>query len=1162
MRTTRVSFGAVLVMLLSAGTMGAQTFHGGLRGEVRDVNGVLPGASVTLTNEETAISRETTTNDVGQFAFTAVVPGTYTLTAAIAGYRTHESQGIRIGTQQFITLDVTLEIGVIEESITVTGESPLIETSNASTGSVLDRKVLESLPSPGRNAFLMGVTVPTLIASGDAQFNRQQDQTNASLVSLGGGPRRGNNYLLDGFPITDMRNRSVVNPTIEALEEIKVQVHTYDAEMGRTGGGVFNVTSKSGTNDFRGTGFFQTRPTALLEQNWFLKQQGVPKVDQYYRLYGSGIGGPIVRGRTFFWTAMEGYRSLSTRNGSLRYPTSLERAGDFSQSFDRNGNLIVIYDPLTTTTDPATGELVRAPFEGNRIPAGRINPVAAAIAGFIPRPDQDVSNGAPNYVRTAEIVDRADMVTGKVDHKFSDRVSLSGTYLWNRTDEPFAVFWDDNLFGSPSWKLDRKINVVVVNNSYILDDRTVVTLRGGWNRFEDNCSIPHDFDPGTLGFNQTFLNSMQFRKFPQIGMDDFGWIGGVTGNDVIGWDSRNDIEWYSWGVNGTVSRLIGRHTFKLGADFMNMGLNTQAWGQSSGRFDFTRNFTQGPNPVTPAAASGLSFADFLLGFPSSGSAPVSNPTEVFFRYYSAYIQDDFRVSSNFTLNYGLRLEHEQGLREKEDRMVVAFDQNAVSPLNGLVSLPDGRQLMGGLVYAGQNGAPRHQGDPPAVKASPRVGAVYAVSPQMVVRGGYGIFWAPWNYPFPSTTNYGQTGYTQITTLQQAFPVPVTSLHNPFPAGLESPTGNSLGLLTGVGGNIAFIDQNKKAPRVQQWSVDVQRELPGQMAVTIGYMGTAGDRLGLGGTIDTAVNINQLDPRHLALGSALLDQVPNPFFGVPGAGGLAGLATIERGQLLRPFPQFRNVNALQVTEGRSRYHALIVQLDKRLSNWWGGRFNYTLSRLMDNQFGETNFYANRPGVPLNVYDLDAEYARSIMDMPHKLVIAPIIELPFGQGRPYLNRGGVADAILGGWSFSAIGTFESGFPLAIGQSPNNSGLFGSGQRPNIVPGVDPKTSGSTTDRLGGWINPAAWEQAPAFTFGNAPRTDPRVRTPFRSNLDLVFNKDFRLGGNKRAQFRAEILNATNTPKFRGFGNTFGTAAFGRITTQAGFMRITQLSVRFLF
>ncbi len=1144
--------GGVVCLALAGGAAG-QTFQGSLRGTVRDPQGVVPGATVTVVNEATNVSRETVTNEVGAYAFPALAPGTYTIRVSMVGYKTVERKGIIIETQRLFTLDVQLELGAIQESITVTGETPLIDTSTASTATMLDRKLLESLPTPGRNAFLIGVTAPTMIRTGDLQWDRQQDQTNASLISLGGGTRRGNNYLLDGFPITDMRNRSVINPSLEAVEEVKVQVHTYDAEMSRTGGGVFNVTGKSGTNEFHGAGLFQTRPTRWLEQNFFLKRQGVPKVDQYYRLYAYGVGGPIVRNRTFFWTALEGYRSMTTRNGSLIFPTDRERRGDFSQSG------VTIYDPLTTRLDPVTGQYVREPFPGNVIPANRINPVAAKILSYVPKPDVDRSDGKPNYVRTAEIVDKAQMMTAKIDHKFTDAVSLSGMYVWNFTREPSGGYWETNLFASPEWRLARDIHIIVLNNNWVLNDTTVMTLRAGWNRFGDNMSVPYPFDPADLGFSRVFLDSIQMKKFPAIFATDYGEVGT---DYLAGWESRDDIRWSSWGFNGTVTKLAGRHSVKLGAEYRILGLDTHIWGQASGSFTFDRSFTQGPNPLNPSASSGNAIADLLLGYPASGSVPITSPLNVFVRYSGGYIQDDFRVSSRLSLNYGVRFEQETGLRERNNRFTVGFDENAVSPLNNRVRLPDGRTIKGGLVYAGVNGAPTEQGDQPPLKVGPRAGLVWSIDDDTVVRGGYGILWAPWNYPYPGTVNYGNMGYTQITYLQQDRLRPFTTLDNPFPTGLEQPAGNSLGLLTGVGGDIYFIDPKKGAPRVQQWSVDMQRQLPGNMAVTVGYMGAAGDHLSVGGTVDSAININQLDPSYLAMGPALLERVPNPFYGVPEAGGFASLSTIERGQLLRPFPQFRNVYKLQSTVARSRYHALVLQLEKRVTGWWGGRFNYTLSRLKDNQFGESNFYSARPGVPLNNYDLEAEYGVSLLDVPHKVALSPVVRLPFGVGRPYLNRGGWIDYLLGGWEIAAIVTLESGFPFAVGQTPNNSGLFGSGQRPNVVPGVNPKTSGSTIDRLGGWVNPAAWSLAPAYTFGNAPRTDTRVRTPARKNLDIVFAKAFRTGGSTRAELRIELLNATNTPKFREVVNTFGSRTFGQITRQAGFMRIVQIGARFVF
>ena len=236
---------------------------------MKDSGGVIPGAEVTITNTGTNVSRNTTTNEAGEYNFPNLAPGSYTLKVALQGYRAYSQENLPVGTQQFITLDVTLEVGAVAETITVTGQSPLVETSNASTGTVLDSAALSMLPSQGRAAFMIGNTVPTVVPSGDGQYNRQQDQTNVSLVSLGGGTRRGNNYTLDGVPITDMRNRASAHPSIEALEDMKVQVHTYDAEMGRTGGGVFNTTLKSGTNNWRGTAFLQTRPVWGAANNYF-----------------------------------------------------------------------------------------------------------------------------------------------------------------------------------------------------------------------------------------------------------------------------------------------------------------------------------------------------------------------------------------------------------------------------------------------------------------------------------------------------------------------------------------------------------------------------------------------------------------------------------------------------------------------------------------------------------------------------------------------------------------------------------------------------------------------------------------------------------------------------------------------------------------------------
>jgi hypothetical protein len=1171
---------------------------------VTDANGVVPGATVTLTNEATTVSRDTVTNEVGQYNFPAVPPGTYSIKAQLTGYKTFDRTGVRLATQQFITLDLMLELGTIQETVTVTGESPLIDTSTASVGGTLDREALEALPAPGRNAFLIGVTVPTVNPVGDPQFNRQQDQTNASRVSLGGGGIRANNYLLDGVPITELRGRAIANPTIEAIEEVKVQVHTYDAEMGRTGGGVFNVSAKSGTNTYRGSAFYQTRPVWGQSLNYFTEKEGGTKEssglsDAYYRLYGGGVGGPILRNRTFFWAATEGYRSSTTRGLQYVWPTARQRNGDFSGTTS-GGAPVRLFNPwcrsgAASARCPATGSgsiATGGEFTGAIIPAGHParNTVGVNLLNAWPTQTvggQSISgneDGNPNVSDTARIVDEADMFTLKVDHRVSDNWTITGFYLYNRTNEPgsgimpadFQYVENQAEFFTT---LRRRPHVLAINNTNILNDTTVLTLRYGWQTWQDQTDTA-TYGPGlgSLGFSQTYLSAINpdgLNMFPELLFDDIDDVGG-WGGDRTRWTGP-------YAINATLTKLMGTHSIKAGADFRQLGIKVTTETSANtgglilgGSFSFDRFFTS-----SRAGIGGHEFASLLLGLPVDGSVPFNlGEGEWFTRYYGAYVQDDWRVSPKFTLNYGVRLEHEDGLREIENRQTVAFDQSVTNPIDALVPKAGtalaGRTIRGGLIFAGVDGAPEEQGDLPAIKLAPRVGATYAVNPNTVLHGGFGMFHAPWQY---NATNHGQIGFARRTALNQSAAesdVPITTLDNPFPSGLQRPIGSSLGLLTGVGGNIDFIDQDKGAPIVHQYSIDVQRELAGDMAVTLGYMGATGRDLGFAGTNNVGININQIDPALAtqmfpAAGggwnaAALRQPVANPFFGVPGAGELGARATVPLGQLLRPFPQFGDVNMFERTEGGKRqFHAVTFVLDKRLSrSMWGGRYSYTWSRLEDNQFGEDSAYQTRTAVPQNVYDLDAEYGISNFDSPHRIILAPIVRFP----EPANNA-----RWLGGWSASAIVELVSGSPLnavmSEGVSDANLGLFGGRQRPNAS--GDPNTDGSDGDRVSSADNPdARWFDASAFQnpgagrYGNAPRTDGDARYQFRKNLDLVITKDTRFHGNQNFQIRFEILNLTNTAKFNGSsaGNSVDLTSFGRITSQRGFMRIWQLSFRYAF
>jgi hypothetical protein len=1167
---------ACALTLAFAATSRAQSAQGGLRGVVKDPQGVIPGVTVTLTNESTNTTRETVTNNVGEYSFPAVDPGRYTVKASVPGYKGFERKAVPINVQSFVGLDITLEVGALEETITVTGEAPLIETTNASTGEVLDTKTLESIPTAGRSVFLMANLAPTVQTSGNAHWNRMQDQVGNSAMSMGGGAVRANNYLVDGFPVTDLQNRASTNPSLEAVQDMKVQIHTYDAEMGRTGGGVMNIAAKSGANDFHGAGYGVFRPERFVDELLIPKQLHQPNVPEYWRDGGGGGGGPIVKNHTFFWFAGEKYVDNQPQQSTFLVPTAAELGGDFS-GLTRNGAPFYIKDPLAPGACSSTTGGPRC-FPGNRIPAYRLNPVGVKLASYLPPANTQVDNGSPNFGMTDLLPNKANQLTLKVDHHFNEAVAVSGLWLRQVTHEANSNYNPVNDFVGGSYQLDRVIKTFVLNNTYVLNSSTVLTLRGGYNHFDDNYNLndrngnPLSFNVSTLGWPTSLTDQMSdTQRFPTMA---------ITGYKGTGWTNRQANGYYQYGVNGTLNRLSGAHNFKVGGDYRIIGAQSLNYGASTGTFSFTGGF------------SGNSLADLLLGYPqnstsSPSSVPLNAQLDGYVRYYSGYLQDDWRVNNRLTINYGLRLERETGMMERNNQETVNFDQSAVNPLNGLVKLTDPvtgaqRQILGGLVFAGVNGAPTVQGNQPAIKPAPRVGTVYSISDKTVLRGGWGMYYSPFNYPAAGTTSWGQIGYSATTLVPQGTTTPTVTMSNPFPNGLVQPSGSSQGLLTGAGGDVYFVDPNKGAPRVQQYSVDLQRELPGGMSVSVGYTGLTGRNLSWtgsnAGSTTGYININQLDPKYQTLVADTTKQVPNPFFGVAAAGQFANQATLPLGQLLRPFPQFGNVYMEQSTGAKSQYNAAIVQLRKRVAGLWGGTFSYTYSRLNDNQFGESNYYSSAPGLQNNYvvvpgspyYNPDSEYGRSLLDSPHKLVVAPTVMLPLGQGRKFLSTSRLGDALLGGWSVTPVITLQSGFPIGVSQNQTGqSFLFGNGIRPNLVPGQSFLASGDITDRITAsttdnlYLNKGAFSLAPVNTFGNAPRVLPGVMSPWRNNIDLGISKNVRTPGNTSASVRIEVLNMFNIVQWAAMASSqFGNSSFGQITTQANNMRMIQFTARFQF
>ncbi len=1159
MSNKRLSISLALLALVSLASHGwAQSFYGSLRGSVTDAAGAtVANAKVTLVEESTGVSRAAVTASSGEFVFSNINPNTYTLIVENPGFKKTERKGISVATQQAVTVDVKLEIGDVNQSIQVTEEVPLIETATASQGTVVDRQKLIDLPNLGRNPFMLSRLAPNVQQVGNPAYARMQDQSGSSAIAINGGPVRGNNYLIDGVPITDFSNRAIIIPSLEAVEEMKVQISTYDAEMGRTGGGVFNTLLKTGGNSYHGALMGYIRETEWMGNLFFRNRQGsnadgtprAPRIDSPNRTYAGSFGGKVWipkiydgKNRTFFNLGFEGYRDTQAAAREQYTPTARERVGDFSQTLNSAGAPLLIYDPLTT----AAAGGARTPFPGNIIPGNRIDTVGRNIAATYELPNISGWNGrygSPNLAGGGPLASIADQKFIKVDHQILSWWRANLSYLRYNSDEP-----GENPYPSISspdqWILTRLVDATAINNTITPNATTVIAVRYGFNRFPNiGTQKSQNFNLAGLGFSNAFVRDVPSQTFPNVAMENAYSLGTNNNFNYIH-HSKN------FGIQG--SKFIGKHTIKLGYDYRKLNNDGLDFGNSSGAFTFNNRFTN-LNSTSASTASGADIAGLLLGAPAAATGFVPTKLFQFMVYNATYIQDDWRVSKKLTLNFGLRWERESGLQEANNNLITGFDPEAFNPL----STSSGTPVKGAFYFAGVDGRPTQTSNFEQNKFSPRVGVAYQWNEKTTIRAGWGMFWAPL---IPLGSPFNSEGITALTQPNAAVNgIPQISLSNPFPNGLDKPVGNALGPLTGIGKSITTFAPDAQAGRVQQYSFDVQRQLPGGMMVSVGYSGSISRNITW---TSAGLNVNQLRPEYLSLGSALVASTPNPFFGRGGVSGLAG-ANIERQQLLRPYPQFTGVTYANQSYVRGRYDSMAVQFRKNTSRGLNFLTAYTWSKNYDNAGGGAgnNLNGGNAG-PQNVYDLDAEYGLSYLHSPHRWTNSITYELPFGKGRQFLgNANYLTNLVVAGWSINSVSTIQTGYPLQLFNNTNGNGGFGfARQRPNAT-GIDPAATGSFAQRIDGWLNPAAFTAAPAFTLGNVSRTI-ATRGPGQVNWDISMFKTFEIYEGFKAQFRAEALNAMNTPWFRGPNTAVGNGSFGRITSQGNFPRMLQLGLRLYF
>ncbi|MDX2180325.1 MAG: TonB-dependent receptor [Bryobacteraceae bacterium] len=1128
----------------------AQDFRGTIVGRVTDSTGAsVATARVTATNVETGAVTTTQTSESGDYTLPGLAPGRYSLTVELAGFKKFVREAFTIEVQARPQIDVQLEPGDVQSSVSVSGEAPLLETATASRGGVITGRTLVDLPLNGRNAFALAGLEPGVNFTARGQANgtsllRTTGNGGFSSFTFNGGQFRSNESLLDGIPNAGTDGQVQYVPSVDAASEFKVQTNSYDAEYGRFTGGVFNAAIRSGTNQFHGTLFNFTRNSV-----WNARDPFAATIPQFgYNLFGGSAGGPVLlpkvydgRNKTFWFFNYEGSREGVPRANVATVPTALERAGDYSATRVRSGANVLpvnVYNPYSTRASGTA--FVRDPFPNNTIPASLISPIARRVAAFWPDANAagDAVTNANNFQLSFKdpVFDNGYVM--KFDHRFSDRHAVFFRYSWRE----FGVDRQGTFKNAVSGDIDRrKAPGLAFDDTFTLNPSTVINFRYGLARFttfqqSDNLG----FDMTGLGFPAGFTGQLPVQAIPSF----------TFGNGIAGLSTANKLSRGAEDVHtfrASVSKAISRHTIKTGAEYRILNSNVGSVGaNAAGAFAFDQAFTRGPNPQVAGVNLGHSMASFLLGLPASGSTANNAATADRTNYYGFFVHDDWRVSNRLTLNLGLRYEWEGAYVERYNRMNRGYDLTTASPIAAAARAayaqapipeiaPANFNVTGGLLFAGVGGVPRALSDIDRNNVAPRIGAAFQLNSKTVIRGGYGIF-----YGASTQTGEARNGFSVSTAYvasNDGGNTPANSLTNPFPQGLLAPAGASLGLLTQVGQGIAFTSTDRRQPFAHQYSFGIQRQLPWNTLFDLSYAGSQVRDLPVNQQIAPIPEQFRASAEQTFFSSGrnpLNDAVTNPFFGIITSGPLAA-RTVTRGQLLRPYPHFTSIEAQAVPRGSSRYDALQIKATRRFAEG----FSMTAAYSFTKQLERTRF--------LNQQDTELTKELNEFDIPQRFVVSSAYELPFGPGKKFLSgANGFTRRLVEGMQLNVLYVAQSGIPLTItgAESTGVSAKLGSGEE--------------TVQR---WFNTSAFRQRQAVELVRTSRL-PDVRSAGKNNFDISFFKTTTIAESVKLQFRAEAFNALNRAEYSSPGTVFGTAQFGVVTSTNTFNRQLQLALKLLW
>jgi hypothetical protein len=1113
----------------------AQEFAAQINGVVKDQSGgVVPGAKIVATDIATNVPHTTESNQDGIFHFPALPPARYRVTCSVSGFKTFEQGPITLQVNQIFELNVTLQPGATSEQITVSAEAPPLDTQTASLSQVVTTRSIQNLPLNVRDPMaLVGLTAgvvfgPNFGNGGGSDVGRNFFKSD---FNVGGGRSGTQEILLDGAPDeTSDVNRGVIDPPVDSVQEFSVQTNSFDAQFGRTSGGVVNIITKTGTNEFHGVAYDFERHSVLDANNFFNNRAGLPKVSFQRHQVGGNVGGPIIKNKWFFFGDYEGLRQGYPVTSVDTVPTALQRQGDFSQTFASNGSLIRIYDPSSVIT-LGNGNRQRSAFPGNVIPASRFSPVAVATMAAYPQAN---TAGSPltnqnNYTFSSNSITNSDKYDVRTDATLSQSTRMFVRF--SRQHDVREVPGNMPLPIGGGRNTTDTYTQAVADLTHVFSPRLVGDIQTSFTR-----ALAWQFGT-SLGFNLTSLNlpaayaSAVSPQFPAFNIGDItgtAYVNGPNGGDDIAQIQPRNV----FATKGSLSYQVGKHNLKFGGDWRVLDFNEGQNTTAAGSFVFNRAYTQGPNASQASATSGFGLASFLLGDASSGSVNLVNPISTQGLYYAAFVQDDWKVSDRLTLNLGLRWDVAIGDREKYNR-IAYFDPNIVSSLAGPAGLPN---LRGQLVWLG-DGNPTNQQATDWNNFGPRFGFAYKLDNKSVIRGGYGIFF------LPKTVQANGAGAveavrqtTMVATLDNGI-TPNNTINNPFPNGLL-PALNDRNPLANVGSSISTSEHPFQNAYSQLWNFGYERELGWGLVVNAYYWGQKSTRL-----LETW-NLDQVPDPYLALGSHLNDQVRNPFYGVVTSGALTG-PTISRQQSLLPFPQYTQVTEVYTPAGNSTYEAGTIQLEKRLSPSLTFLNNYTRSKAIDDV-----------RTPMDTYNRRLEKALSTFDTPNIFRFSGVYNIPFGHDRAHgKDANWFVAAVLGDWDLNGIVTVQSGLPVSISRTSVNSGQAVSNGH----------SAALSNPSISQWFNTGAFSLSPAFTYGNVGPVLPDVFSDGTRNVDMVLVKNFGFHIVDRkitAQFRSEFYNIFNHPLFAAPNGTITSQSFGVVSSQANNPRDIQFGLKLLF